>query len=389
MDTHQLFSIPESALNPSRPATPSLVSAALFKKDGMVKMLDNKTFKKAIKGNDTALVAFVAPWCGHCQRMVPEYEKAALGLYPLIPTYAVNCHAEKNKRLCADQGVQGFPTVKLFPRGDKLPPMVYQEGERTASGFFYFATRRVPKHVDKFSYFDDIPGWIRKNKNKHRALLLTKEKRMPLLWSVLGNRFHGTDLVLASHRDKKGKSSVKMGLEAGGKKEPKVLIYPAGSDEPVRYQGLHKYDSLVKFFDSILDGTADLTTINEQAKQEEFVQDEKEAEIERQQEAQRIALLHGGFTDMIDFEKALKEGAGADFHDSHGYGGMMGGIPEHLKKKDVPETPSPSATESGHSATVTPPPTATPAAEQCTEPPADGGESCGAPAHAEHPKDEL
>ncbi|PPQ69429.1 hypothetical protein CVT24_001478 [Panaeolus cyanescens] len=68
-------------------------------------------------------------------------------------------YKKKNKRLCADQGIQGFPTVKLFPRGDKLPPMVYQEGERTASGFFYFATRRVPKHVDKFSYFDDIPGW--------------------------------------------------------------------------------------------------------------------------------------------------------------------------------------------------------------------------------------
>lgn len=35
--------------------------------------------------------------------MVPEYSKAALGLYPLIPSYAVNCHAEKNKRLCAEQ----------------------------------------------------------------------------------------------------------------------------------------------------------------------------------------------------------------------------------------------------------------------------------------------
>lgn len=45
--------------------------------------------------------------------MAPEYSKAALGLHPLVPLYAVDCDASKNKRLCADQGVQGFPTVKV------------------------------------------------------------------------------------------------------------------------------------------------------------------------------------------------------------------------------------------------------------------------------------
>lgn len=45
--------------------------------------------------------------------MAPEYSKAALGLYPLVPLYAVDCDAPKNKKLCADQGVKGFPTVKV------------------------------------------------------------------------------------------------------------------------------------------------------------------------------------------------------------------------------------------------------------------------------------
>ena len=85
--------------------------------------------------------------------------------------------------------------------------------------------------------------------------------------------------------------------------------------------------------DSVLDGTADLASIVEETKKEEFVVDETELEIERKQEAQRIALMHGGFTNLIDFEKALMDGAGAGFHDSHGYGGMgMGGIPANLKK---------------------------------------------------------
>ena len=59
--------------------------------------------------------------------------------------------------------------------------------------------------------------------------------------------------------------------------------------------GILKFDSLSKFFDSIIDGTADLTIANEEAKKEEFVPDESELEIQRKQEAQRMALAHGGF----------------------------------------------------------------------------------------------
>ena len=92
-----------------------------------------------------------------------------------------------------------------------------------------------------------------------------------------------------------------------------------------------KHDSLSKFFDSVIDGSADLKVVNAQAKDEEFALTEEELEIERQQEAQRIALAHGGFTEMIDFEEAVKK-YGADFHDAHRYGGMMGEMP---KKKDA------------------------------------------------------
>jgi hypothetical protein len=38
--------------------------AGLFTKDSPVKMLDQKLFKRAMVQNRTAVVAFVAPWCG-------------------------------------------------------------------------------------------------------------------------------------------------------------------------------------------------------------------------------------------------------------------------------------------------------------------------------------
>lgn len=89
--------------------------------------------------------------------------------------------------------------------------------------------------------------------------------------------------------------------------------------------GIQKHDSLSKFFDSVLDGTMDLSTLNKEAAAEDFVPDEEMLEIERKQEAQRMALAHGGFSDIIDFEEAIKNGAGADFHEKHGFPGMMGG----------------------------------------------------------------
>ncbi|KAJ7876250.1 hypothetical protein B0H13DRAFT_2055442 [Mycena leptocephala] len=340
---------------------PAFVSAAVFPPDSLVKMLDAKSFKKAMKANQTSMVAFVAPWCGHCQRLVPEYSKAALGLHPLLPLYAVDCDEDKNKRLCSEQGVKGFPTIKLFQRGNDIPPMTYEGGERTASALYYYATRRVPKSYAKLYKTEEIIPWIEETVDVKRTLLLTKDKKVPLLWQVLANKYKG-QLEFGTHRDRKGKSSVALGFEAGEKKESKVLVYSPGSTKPFRYEGINKLDSLSKFFDSVIDGTADLTAANEEAKAEEYEQTEEELEIQRKQEAQRIALLHGGYSDLIDFEQAVLNGNAENYHDVNGFGS-----PPPMKKAKTPESEVPadeksttmdatSTSESNHDATPAPEP---------------------------------
>lgn len=74
--------------------------------------------------------------------------------------------------------------------------------------------------------------------------------------------------------------------------------------------------------------------MNAAAAAEEFTPDPAELEIERQQEAEMLRLAHGGFSDMIDFEAAVRDGSAANFHKSNGFGNMMGpgSIPEHLRK---------------------------------------------------------
>lgn len=233
---------------------PVLASAAIFPPDSKVKALDPKGFKRVMKSNRTSVVAFVAPWCGHCQKMVPEYSKAAGSLSPLVPFYAVDCDADTNKALCAQQEVQGFPTVKVFPRGGQLPPQKYEAGERTASNFIRWASRSVPNKVAVLAKASDIPAWLDKTSDLPRVVLLNKDKRFPLLWQVLGNNFH-KKIAFGHHSDPESAFSDSLGF--GVEEKSKVIVYPAGSSTPILYKGGNKYESLSKFFRSIVDGTAD------------------------------------------------------------------------------------------------------------------------------------
>ncbi|KAF8891421.1 hypothetical protein CPB85DRAFT_1332307 [Mucidula mucida] len=349
-------------------------SAGVFPPDSQVKMLDAKSFKKAMKRNETSLVAFVAPWCGHCQRMGPEYAKAALGLYPLIPATPSTATMRETS---------GF----LFPAGASLPPMTYDSGERTASAFFYYASRRVPNPPKKLYNAEEISNWITATANTAkttvpRALLLTKDKKVPLLWKVLANKYAG-QIVFASHRDRKGKSSVALGMEAGEKKESKVLVYAPGQEQGVRYKGLNKLEALSTFFDSVLSSPTYLSDLlaeqaagHEPVVEEEVLTPEEEA-IALEQEAQRLALLHGGFADLVDFEEALKNG-GAEFH---GGGGGFG-VPEVKKKKE-------SASTSVAEVTTTPTTETSTTVADAEATPTSNDEAPAVEDTEAHPKDEL
>jgi len=73
------------------------------------------------------------------------------------------------------------------------------------------------------------------------------------------------------------------------------------------HAGVLKYKSISAFFASILDGTADLTALKTHLPKESHKPTPDEDEIERKQEAGGEALLHGGFSDVDNLEKATEE----------------------------------------------------------------------------------
>lgn len=67
-------------------------SLALFSPSSNVIDLNPQNFDQLVtKGDEVWIVEFYAPWCGHCQQLVPEYQKAANSLKVSIKDSPIPC----------------------------------------------------------------------------------------------------------------------------------------------------------------------------------------------------------------------------------------------------------------------------------------------------------
>lgn len=119
--------------------------------------LKNDNFDSEVAKTDIILVEFYAPWCGHCKKLAPEYEKAATKLLandPPIPLAKVDCVADDSKEPCEKFGVGGFPTLKIFRGGSTSNPEDYN-GPREAGGIVsYMKARAGPSSKELTSLAD-------------------------------------------------------------------------------------------------------------------------------------------------------------------------------------------------------------------------------------------
>ncbi|GJQ74963.1 hypothetical protein Trydic_g9589 [Trypoxylus dichotomus] len=96
-----------------------------------------------IKAEEVWLVEFYAPWCGHCQQLVPEYKKVADALKNIVKVGAVN--VDEQNDLGERFDITGFPTIKIFGT-NKNKPEDYA-GPRTAQGLVDSAFNTIRNKV--------------------------------------------------------------------------------------------------------------------------------------------------------------------------------------------------------------------------------------------------
>ncbi|XP_060583219.1 protein disulfide-isomerase A5-like [Ruditapes philippinarum] len=122
--------------NPKEPGPPPEAEPAWDTVKSAVNHLTGDNFSSFTASKDAVLVMFYAPWCGHCKKAKPSYQGAADKLGDSRRALAaVDCTAAKSKDLCSKEGIKGFPTIKLYVKGQFL---VEYSGDRTEEEFFKF-----------------------------------------------------------------------------------------------------------------------------------------------------------------------------------------------------------------------------------------------------------
>ncbi|TPX72108.1 hypothetical protein SpCBS45565_g00488 [Spizellomyces sp. 'palustris'] len=222
---------------------------ALYSSKDAVIQLTLKNFKKEVLDTEHVVIAeFFAPWCGHCQKLVPEYKKAAEKLKGLAKVVAVDCDDKQNQPLCSQYGVKGFPTIKIFPGGVKGLPQDYQ-GPRTAKGLVDAAIAKIPNNVLQIGGSGkrgiEYDAFLAQQAGElDKVILVSQKPSTPPLYKALSTEYKNR-LILGEV-----KSSAKDILEKLNVTNiPSVILIPKDSGQPILYEGPLKHAGLVKFLD--------------------------------------------------------------------------------------------------------------------------------------------
>jgi thiol-disulfide isomerase/thioredoxin len=73
--------------------------------------------------NQPPIPCSYAPWCGHCKRLAPTWDELA-GEVSDAHIAKVDC--TQHGSVCQEQGIRGYPTIKLYVSKSKARLMTWQ-----------------------------------------------------------------------------------------------------------------------------------------------------------------------------------------------------------------------------------------------------------------------
>jgi protein disulfide-isomerase A1 len=129
------------------------------------------TWADIVASKDFALVEFFAPWCGHCKNLAPEYKKLAEAFegHENVAVVDYDCTAKGNEDLPNKYGVQGFPTIKLFKKGEEY---LNYEGERKFEAMRAWLNKKTGPAVITLKNKEDLDALIKKSDQEDLNLVV-------------------------------------------------------------------------------------------------------------------------------------------------------------------------------------------------------------------------
>ncbi|RCN48696.1 protein disulfide-isomerase domain protein [Ancylostoma caninum] len=121
--------------------------------------LTSENFDDFISNNALTLVEFYAPWCGHCKKLAPEYEKAAKQLKAQgSPIKLGKVDATVEKSLAEKYGVSGYPTLKIMRNGRRFE----YNGPRDAHGIVRYMNEQASPAAKKLANVAEVERFMEK-----------------------------------------------------------------------------------------------------------------------------------------------------------------------------------------------------------------------------------
>lgn len=82
-------------------------------------------------------VMFYADWCGHSRSALPEWKKLEDVLRG-SPIATLSLDDASHKKDMVENGIKGYPTIRMYPEGYPSPNFVDYTGPRTVEAFMNF-----------------------------------------------------------------------------------------------------------------------------------------------------------------------------------------------------------------------------------------------------------
>ena len=114
----------------------------------VIELTDDNFDSTVFNDESMWLIAFYAPWCGHCKKLLPEWVTAATQLRGQVKIAKVD--ATVHQKLAQRYQIQGYPTIKVFAPGKGDKKVEEYQGPRDAPGIVQYA-------LDKLDQFGFVP----------------------------------------------------------------------------------------------------------------------------------------------------------------------------------------------------------------------------------------